>query len=112
MCVNINIKKYKNKKSKLMISIKENEQWSIIGRNKIIEEFNEEKYEKNIKLILLPLLDGFLNLPEFEFSEYCESDNSNEKKYEPIEYGSIIEGEKKAIKIAPLNDYSLKINLT
>ena len=29
-----------------------------------------------------------------------------------IEYGSIIEGEKKAIKIAPLNDYSLKINLT
>ena len=112
MCVNINIKKYKNKKSKLMISIKENEQWSIIGRNKIIEEFNEEKFEKNIKLILLPLLDGFLNLPEFEFSEYCESDNSNEKKYEPIEYGSIIEGEKKAIKIAPLNDYSLKINLT
>ena len=112
ICININIKKFKNKKSKLMINIKENEQWSVIGRNKITEDFDKEKSEKNVKVFLLPLFDGSLCLPEFEFNEYSESDNSNENKYEPIEYGSIIDGEKNSINIAPLKDYSLKINLT
>jgi hypothetical protein len=60
LSININIKKFKNKKSKLMIYVKENEQWSVIGRNKIIEEFDKENCEKNVKIILLPLIDGFI----------------------------------------------------
>ena len=107
--ININIKKFKNKKSKLMIYIKGNEQWSVIGRNKIIEEFDKENCEKNVKIILLPLIDGFISLPEFEFNECCDD---NENKFEPIEYGSIIDGDKNVINITPLKEYTLKINLT
>ena len=110
LSININIKKFKNKKSKLMINIKENEQWSVIGRNRIIEEFDKENCEKNVKIILLPLIDGFLSLPEFEFNECCNDNNEN--IFEPIEYGSIIDGDKNVINITPLKEYTLKINLT
>ena len=109
--ININIKKFKNKKTKLMINIKENEHWSVVGRNKIIEEFEQDICEKNVKMILLPLIDGLISLPEFDFNEF-EGDSGNENTFEPIEYGSIIEGEKNVIKINPLKEYSLKINLT
>ena len=108
--ININIKKFKSKRTKLMISVKESEQWSVIGKNKIIERFDKDIDEKNIKVILLPLLDGFLSLPEIEFNE-CELDN-DENKFESIEYGSIIEGEKNVVNITPLKEYTLKINLT
>ena len=127
--VNICVKKYKEKKVKLMVKINDNNNWSVIGKNKIIEEFGKEKTEKNIKIVLLPLVDGFLQLPEIEFSE-CEMDsdsnfdlglNSGNKKendednvieFEPIEYGTVIEGLKNVIKIAALKEYNLKINLT
>ena len=124
--VNICIKKYKEKKVKLMITINDNNNWSIVGKNKIIEEFGNEKSEKNIKIVLLPLNDGFLQLPDIEFSEFeLESDlnfnlnegnkdnnNDNFDEFEPIEYGTVIEGEKNVLKISPLKEYNLKINLT
>ena len=129
--VNICVKKYKEKKVKLMVKIKDNNNWSVIGKNKIIEEFGKEKSEKIIKIVLLPLVDGFLQLPEIEFSE-CElesdfnldlgldsgnkkdnnEDNANANEFEPIEYGTVIEGVKNVIKIAALKEYNLKINLT
>ncbi len=125
--VNICVKKYKEKKVKLMVKIYDNNNWSVVGKNKLIEEFGSEKGEKNIKIILLPLVDGFLQLPEIEFSE-CEIDsdsnldlkkkdkngNNNENivEFEPIEYGTVIEGEKNVLKISPLKEYNLKINLT
>ena len=112
---NINIKKYKKSKVKFMINILENNNWSIIGRNKIIEELDEEKCEKNIKIILLPLVDGFVPLPELEFNE-CIMDSKYEEyqveKFEPIEFGTIIDGEKNVLKIEPLKEYNLKIDLT
>ena len=111
---NINIKKYKKSKVKFMINILENNNWSIIGRNKIIEELDEEKCEKNIKIILLPLVDGFVPLPELEFNE-CIMDLKYEEyqveKFEPIEFGTIIDGEKNVLKIEPLKEYNLKIDL-
>ena len=125
--INICVKKYKEKKVKLMVKINDNDNWSVVGKNKIIEEFGSDKGEKNIKIILLPLVDGFLQLPEIEFSEYeIDSDsNLNLKKedkkgnndeniveFEPIEFGTVIEGEKNVLKISPLKEYNLKINLT
>ena len=122
--VNICIKKYKEKSSKLMIKINDNNNWCTVGKNKIIEDFGNEKSEKNIKIALLPLIDGFLQLPEIEFSEYEKDSDLNfieeDKKdnneeyidFEPIEYGSIIEGEKNVLKIRPSKEYNLKINLT
>jgi hypothetical protein len=123
--VNICIKKFKEKKVKLMIKINDNNNWCVIGKNKIIEEFGNEKSEKDINIVLLPLIDGFLQLPEIEFSEYefnsdlnIEGDAKKENndnisyEFEPIEYGTIIEGKKNVLEISPLKEYSLKINLT
>ena len=111
LIININIKKFKKEKTKLMVNIKENEQWSVVGRNKLIEEFEQNICERNVEITLLPLIDGFISLPEFEFNEICDSNDDN-NVFEPIEYGSIIEGEKNIINIMPLKEYSLKINLT
>jgi hypothetical protein len=117
--VNICIKKFKEKRVKLMIKINDNNNWCVIGKNKIIEEFGNEKSEKDINIVLLPLIDGFLQLPEIEFSEYeIDSDDKKENnddisyEFEPIEYGTIIEGKKNVLEISPLKEYSLKINLT
>lgn len=123
--VNICIKKYKEKRVKLMIKINDNNNWCVIGKNKIIEEFGNEKSEKDINIVLLPLIDGFLQLPEIEFSEYefdsdlkiegdvkKENNDDISNEFEPIEYGTIIEGKKNVIEISPLKEYSLKINLT
>ena len=79
----------------------------------------------NLWEVLLPLIDGFLQLPEIEFSEYeidsdlkiegdVKKENNDDISYEfePIEYGTIIEGKKNVLEISPLKEYSLKINLT
>ena len=124
--INICIKKYKEKKVKLMIKVNDDNNWCVVGKNKIIEEFGEEKSEKNLKISILPLNDGYLQLPEIEFNEYeigggfnfCfDGDEKNDKddkmeEFEPIEYGSVIEGDKNVVKIEPLKEYNLKINLT
>ena len=34
------------------------------------------------------------------------------EKFEPIEFGTIIDGEKNVLKIEPLKEYNLKIDLT
>ena len=119
--ININVKKYKEEKVKFMIKIKDNNNWCIVGKNKIIEEFDDKVCDKNIKIALLPLIEGFLQIPEIEFSEYKintnlkenEIDNNEEnEEFEPIEYGSVIEGENNVLKIEPPKEYNLKINLT
>ena len=104
----ISLKKFKDKKSNFMINIKDSDFWSVIGRSKIILDLEEGICEKEINIILMPLIDGLLSLPEIEFNEY---DNSN-NKYEPIEYNSIIEGIKNSIKIFPFKEYNIKVNLT
>ena len=124
--INVCIKKYKEKKVKLMIKINDNNNWSVVGKNKIIEEFGEEKGEKNLKIGILPLNDGYLQLPQIEFNEYeidgglnfnFNDDKNNNRddnleEFEPIEYGSVIEGDKNVLRIEPLKEYNLKINLT
>ena len=138
--ININIKKNNKKKAILLAYIHENENWAIIGKSKIIEQWTDDdndKKEKNIKVKLLPLVDGFLKLPEIEFLEYDIQNKIEDKKddklqievlensedyneeivigkmnFEPIEFGSIIEGNEKIVKINPNTEYSLKLNLT
>ena len=130
--VNINIKKNNKKKVILLIHVCDNENWAVIGKSKLIEEwFNDnDKNEKNMKIKLLPLVDGFLKLPEIEFLEYELTEvkddilkiNENEENqmefsvgkmnFEPIEYGTIIEGNEKVVNITPSKECSLKLNLT
>ena len=121
--INICVKKNKEKKVKLKIKINDNNNWCIVGKNKIIEEFDDKKCEKNIEIALLPLIEGFLQLPEIEFAEYefnsdlnigDKKDNNEDidNEFETIEYGTVIEGEKNVLKIEPPREYNLKINLT
>ena len=129
--VNINIKKNNNKKVILLIHISDNENWAVIGKTKFIEEWFDDKddNEKNMKIKLLPLVDGFVKLPEIEFLEYEISENNddilkiNEEEnkgeftigkmnFEPIEYGTLIEGNEKVVNITPAKECALKLNLT
>ena len=139
--VNINIKKKNNKNIVLLTHICDNENWAIIGKSKLVEKWlnddKENNNEKNIKIQLLPLIDGFLKLPEIEFLEYeiqgqskdkiekinlgKDDDNEDSKDdemiigkmtFEPIEYGTVIEGNAKILKITPATECSLKLNLT
>ena len=128
----IKIKKNNKKKVILLIHICDNENWAVIGKSKLIEEWVNDKdnNEKNMKVKLLPLVDGFLKLPEIEFLEYEIAENKddsilkineNENKgefsvgkmsFDPIEYGTIIEGNEKVVNITPAKECSLKLNLT
>ena len=141
--VNINIKKNNKKNVVLLTHICDSENWAVIGKSKLVQEwFNDEKEnnnEKNFRLQLLPLVDGFLKLPEIEFMEYeipnnkeenndkikiegVKSDDDKERSFEetiigkmnfdPIEYGTVIEGNQKVLRITPTTECSLKLNLT
>ena len=129
--VNINIKKNNNKKVILLIHINDNENWAVIGKTKFNEEWLDDKddTEKNMKIKLLPLVDGFVKLPEIEFLEYEISENNddilkiNEEEnkgeftigkmnFEPIEYGTLIEGNEKVVNITPAKECALKLNFT
>ena len=134
--VNINIKRKGKKNVVLLTLIHDNDNWAIIGKSKIIEEWTEndnKENEKNIKVLLMPLVDGFLKLPEIEFLEYeigskkdqkddilnvIDSDNESKDiiigkmNFIPIEYGATIEGNEKVLKITPITESSLKLNLT
>ena len=132
LSLNIKIKKNNKKKVILLIHICDNENWAVIGKSKLIEEWSNDKdnNEKNLKVKLLPLVDGFLKLPEIEFLEYEIAENKddsilkineNENKgeftvgkinFDPIEYGTIIEGNEKVVNITPAKECTLKINLT
>ena len=132
LSVNINIKKNNKKRVLLLIHICDNENWAVIGKSKLIEEWYNDKdnKEKNLKIKLLPLVDGFLKIPEIEFMEYEITENkddilkineNDEKKdeftigkmnFEPIEYGTIIEGNEKVVNITPAKECTLKLNLT
>ena len=135
--VNISIKKNNKKNVVLLTHICDDENWAIIGKSKLIQEwFNDDKgnnNEKNFKVQLLPLVDGFLKLPEIEFMEYEIQNNKEENtdkikinnnkikgeemaigemNFDPIEYGTVIEGNQRVLRITPTTECSLKLNLT
>ena len=119
--VRINIKKHNDKNVVLLTHICDNENWAIIGKSKFILEWDaNDKNEKLIKVQLLPLVDGFLRLPEIEFSE-CEIKNDENEQneivigkleFESIDFGSVIEGNAKVLRITPVTESTLKLNLT
>ena len=145
--MNINIRKKNKKKVLLLTHIKYNEKWAILGKTKVLEEWynddqDEKNNEKNFTVKLLPLVDGFLKLPEIEFLEYeiKNRDKTNEKpekkvdklklnfdevdedekedivigdmNFDPIEFGTVIEGNEKILRIKPTIECALKLNLT
>jgi len=115
-----------------MIKIKDDNNWTIVGKSRIIEKFTAEEKERNIVIKLIPLIDGYLKLPEFEFSNFL-NENENEQyivnhknkldvfrrkesanHMEFIEIGKKfvwMEGNSMIVKVYPLNYLTLKYNI-
>ena len=116
--IQININKLNDKNVLFKINMIENENWSFIGKKKIIENF-KNKTNVTLKFNIFSLIDGFVKLPEFEFSEFEIENNQEKNKYEnvkimnfnSIEFESIIEGNEKIIQIFPENKSMLKVNI-
>lgn len=116
----LNITKLNKNKTFFMIKVKEDYNWTIVGKTRIIEKFNQEEREKNIILKLIPLQDGYIRLPELELSDYHEyeeididrKESVNHMEFVELNYSSVwIEGNQKIIKVNPVNQTSLKVNV-
>ena len=117
--INVKIKKYSNKNIIFMSKIKDNENWGVIGKSKIILNLPSDLKEGEIKFKLFPLLDGYIKIPEIEFFEYEIVENQNNindnysgVQFKEIDFGSFIEGNERIIKINSINEYTLRLNLT
>ena len=116
--IEINVNKLNDKNVLFKIDMIENENWGFIGKKKIIENF-KNKTNVNFKFNIFSLIDGFVKLPEFEFSEFEIENNLEKNKYEnvkimnfnSIEFDSVIEGNQKIIQIHPENKSMLKVNI-
>ena len=102
-----------------MSKIKDNENWGVIGKSKIILNLPSDLKEGEIKFKLFPLLDGYIKIPEIEFFEYEIVENQNNindnysgVQFKEIDFGSFIEGNERIIKINSINEYTLRLNLT
>lgn len=125
--VNVSIKKYTSYECLLMLKVKESENWSIIGKSKVIERLSKGEQSITVSFKLFPLLDGYLRLPEIEFMEYEINEGENDEKgkvkdidllnmnylaFERIKFESVIEGNERIVKINSINSCSLHLNLT
>ena len=75
--INVKIKKYSNKNIIFMSKIKDNENWGVIGKSKIILNLPSDIKEVEIKFKLFPLLDDCIKIPEIEFFENEILENKN-----------------------------------
>ena len=121
--VNVSIKKFFDKKTMLMVKMKESDNWSVIGKSKLIENLQKGKCELNVQFKLFPLQDGYLKIPEIEFMEYEINEEEGKEKtntmnninfleFAPIKFGTVIEGNERIVKINSINSCTLRLNLT
>ena len=125
--VNVLVKKYCERKTLLMLKMKESDNWSVIGKSKIIENMSKGNSELKVQFKLFPLQDGYLKIPEIDFMEYeikeeetqslnykpgDNSTNVNFLEFTDIKFGSVIEGNERIVKINSINSCTLRLNLT
>ena len=107
--------------------MKESDNWSVIGKSKIIENMSKGNSELKVQFKLFPLQDGYLKIPEIDFMEYeikeeetqslnykpgDNSTNVNFLEFTDIKFGSVIEGNERIVKINSINSCTLRLNLT
>jgi hypothetical protein len=121
--ISVKIRKYIREEVLIMLKLKDNDNWTVVGKSRIIERipsFNDEKsyYEIIAHFQILPLLDGYVKLPEIDFMEYKidnltldEIKNINSLEFLPLTAGSIIEGNERILKIYSINNCALRLNL-
>lgn len=109
----------------VLLKIIQNENWSILGKSKIIQKFDSEKGELKVDFKLIPLLDGFLKVPEIELMKFDLKNigdnnitdidvlmNTSTLVFDMIPENSIIEGNERIVKINPINSCTLRLNVT
>ena len=120
--LDITIRKYFEEEVLIMIKIKENDNWTIVGKSRMIERImkidgNMQKYiEIKKQFILIPLQDGYIKLPEVEFMEYkitscSDIRNVNSLEFLPLSSATVTEGNERIIKVYSINSCTLRLNL-
>lgn len=123
----LNVKKINAKETFFMIRVCEDNNWTNIGKNKIIDSFSKNEKEKNVLIKLLPLQDGYLKLPEFEFFEISANEDLDNTEEELINRkmdinhldfiglgknsNISITGNMKTLKINPINQFGVKLTI-
>jgi hypothetical protein len=114
--VRINVTKYIKDDSYVMIRVKENDNWTIVGKSRQIECLRDvDRHEVVFKLI--PLNDGYLKLPEFDFMEYrivtedAGFKNVNSLEFLPFPHNSVIEGYDRIVKVYSKRSMMLRLNI-
>lgn len=113
----IEIKKYFKDPVLFLIKVKENDNFTIVGKNKIIVKLindnDQESTSIQVNIKLIPLKDGYYKLPKIDFMHYKIIDNAslskiskdsvennfNSLEFLPIYDNSLIEGVEKIIRI-------------
>jgi hypothetical protein len=114
--INVSIKKNLQTESTILVKLKESPGWIIIGKTKIIEKIFPSDI-LNLTFCVVPIVDGNIRIPEFEFTESVEYKGGNERNssLHLMEFPSIknylIEGNKKIVKVNPINNFQMKMNV-
>jgi len=118
MKIFVDLEKYTDLDSIIMIKIKENINWNIIGKSRVLERLSE-KCKKMITFNVIPFTDGFVKLPEINIQEYIlnkadkintEMTSDNTLEFSPLS-NSIIENNQKIIKVYPISNFQMKLNI-
>jgi len=114
--INVSIKKNFHTESTILVKLKESPGWIIIGKTKIIEKIFPSDI-LNLTFCVVPIIDGNIRIPEFEFTESIEHirDKKGNSYLAQMELPSIknflIEGNKMIIKVNPINNFQMKMNV-
>ena len=109
-----------------MIKIRNNYNWGIIGKSIIIDKIRKSDGVKQITIKLIPLVDGFVRLPEIEIleckiTENVEIKSDNEfslemKSINGLEFVNLNKhlvgfNNKQVLKIYPIGNTQLKVSI-
>jgi hypothetical protein len=120
----INVKKYVKEDVLIMIKVKENDNWSVVGKCRLIEKISSNDNNSELEFIevskifkLIPMQDGYVKLPQIDFMEFKinpfninDLKNINSLEFLPIQEGTIIEGNEKIVKVYSINSCALRLN--
>jgi len=118
MKIFVDLEKFTDLDSIIMIKVKENINWNIIGKSRVLERLSE-KCKKMITFNVIPFTDGFVKLPEIYIQEHIlnkadkinnELTSDNTLEFSPLS-NSIIENNQKIIKVYPISNFQMKLNI-
>ena len=112
--INVSIMKNSLFSSYVEVKLKENPCWISIGKSKYREKIDHND-NFNLVFTIMPIVDGFISIPEVEFFEQTiyynkQMKNSTQLDFTRIEY-YLVKGNRKIVKISPINNFQMNLNL-